>query len=262
MPAEIIEKATTQKDGSIKKEMMIQGVASTNDEDLDKEVLEPNGYILDHFLRAGTLNYEHLAKKSAKFIIGEPTAAFVKDNKMFLKAKLWGNSEVAQDVYQKMKEMEEAGSNRRAGFSIEGKALARDPMNPKRITKALITACAVTFSPVNTQTLASIIKGTQTEDFVSETYEQDSEETPFIFEFDKDGKKYRVGKDFKVFEVIAKAMDTAAVKPMTPESLEGKTKNIALMDIKKAIDNVISNKQLRENCPEILEEVKKKMLCR
>ena len=244
IPAEIFEKSSVNKDGTVNTDMYISGVASTNDKDLEEETLEPSGYVLEHFLRNGTLNYEHLAKRSPNFIIGEPTEAYVKDNKMYMKAKLWGNSDVARDTYKKMKELEESGSTRRAGFSIEGKALARDPMNPKRITKALITACAVTFSPVNTNTLASITKGLQKEDYVDPTYETDTEDKEFILEFDNKGKKYRVGKDFKVYEVLAKSIDTAAVAPMTPESLEGKAKNIALPEIKKSLDTIMNFKWL------------------
>ena len=244
VPAEVFEKSTKHKDGTTTTDMYIQGVASTNDKDLENETLEPSGYELDHFLKSGTINYEHLAKKSPLFICGEPTEAYIKDNKMHMKAKLWGNSKVAKDIYSKMKELEESGSTRRAGFSIEGKSLERDPNNPKRITKALITACAITFSPVNTNTLASICKGIQKEDYVEPTYDQDSDEKPFIMEFDYKGKKMRVGKDYKVFEVLTKSMDVAAVKPLTPESLDKKPKNIGLPDIKKAIDNILKHKSL------------------
>jgi hypothetical protein len=257
----VIEKAAKAPIESRYKNMVLEGRASDGSKDIDDEILEPSGYVVDYFLKAGYANYEHLAKKSPKFLIGTPTEAKIKDNEFHVKVKLWENSPIARDIWDKIIEMKEGGVNRLPGWSIEGKSLARDPMNPKRITKALITGVALTFSPVNQNTFADIAKGNQSSDYVDEVYEVDTEEVPFIFEFEKDGKKYRVGKDFKVFEVIAKAMDTAAVKPMTPESLEGKTKNIALMDIKKALDNVLSNKQLRESCPDLVEKVRKKMLC-
>ena len=244
IPAEVIEKSYKDKDGSVKKDMYIKGIASTDDQDIEGETLEPSGYNLDVFLKNGTLNYEHLSKRSPKYIIGEPINAYIKDNKMFLEGKLWSNSEIARDVYNKIKEMGDSGTDRRAGFSIEGKVLARDPINPKRITKALITNCAITFSPVNGNALIDIVKGTQKEDYVDLQYDQDTEDKDFIFEFDKDGKKFRVGKDYKVYEVIKKAMDVAAVKPLTPESLDKKPKNLALGDIKKSIDNVLKYSDL------------------
>jgi len=230
-------------------------MASDNSKDIEGETLEPAGYVIDHFLKNGYINYEHLAKKSPKFIIGEPTSATVKGNEFHIKAKLWENSEVARDAWDKILQMKESGSGRKAGWSIEGKALARDPMNPKRITKALITNTALTFSPVNANSYADIAKGLQKEDYVEPTYDQDTDDKEFILEFDNKGKKYRVGKDFKVFEVLTKSMDVAAVKPLTPESLEKKLKNITTPDIKKALDNVLKYKSLLDRDPSLKEKV-------
>jgi hypothetical protein len=240
--------------------MVLQGLASDNTEDLDGETLEPSGYIVDHFLKNGKVNFEHLAKKSPKFWIGQPIAAQVKGDKFFVKAKLWKNSEIARDAWDKIIEMKENGTDRVVGWSIEGKSIAKDPMNPKHITKALITNLALTFSPTNTNSFADIVKGTQKEDFVETEYETQDEEVPYLFEFEDKGKKMRVGKDYKVFEVISKSIDTAAVKPLTPESLDKKTKNIVVMDIKKAIDNVLSHKTLVDRCPDLLEKIKSNLI--
>jgi len=166
------------------KNMLLEGMASDDSKDIEGEVLEPAGYVIDHFIKNGYINYEHLSKKSPKFLIGEPISAHVKDNKFFIKAKLWENSEVARDAWDKIIQMRESGSKRKAGWSIEGKALARDPMNPKHITKALITNTALTFSPVNSNSWASICKGLQKEDFVEPVYDQDTDDKEFIFEFD------------------------------------------------------------------------------
>jgi hypothetical protein len=245
----VIEKATKLPASERYNNMVLEGVASDDSEDIEEEILEPAGYVTNHFLNGGYINYEHLAKRSPKFIIGEPTFAEVKGNKFFIKAKLWPNSEVARDAWDKIIEMKESGSKRRPGWSIEGKALVRDPMNPKRIKKALITNCALTFAPVNGNTYADIVKGVQKEDYVDPIYDVDTEEKEFIFEFEQKGKKYRVGKDFKVYEVIKKSMDIAATKPLIPESLDKKVKNIALSEIKKSLDNVLGNKLLMQSNP-------------
>lgn len=241
---EALEKAEKGPIEDRYKNMVLEGMASDNTEDIEGETLEPTGYVIDHFLKNGYINYEHLAKKSPKFIIGEPISAVIKDNEFHIKAKLWENSEVARDAWDKILQMRASGSTRKAGWSIEGKALSRDPLRPKRITKALITNTALTFSPVNSNSYADIAKGLQKEDYVEPTYDQDTEDKEFILEFDNKGKKYRVGKDFKVYEVLAKSMDTTAVAPMTPESLEGKAKNIALPEIKKSLDTIMNFKWL------------------
>src|SRR5690606_2837507 len=63
--------------------------------------------------------------------------------------------------------------DRRMGFSIEGKALDRDPLNPKRITKARITGVAITASPKNPNTLMSIVKGEYSDLWVSNVEEEE-----------------------------------------------------------------------------------------
>lgn len=259
VPIEVIEKSHKDKKGNEVKEMIIEGIASTADTDADGEILEPSGYILDRFLSNGTLNFEHLGKKNPKYIVGEPIDAYVKDDKMYLKGKLWSNSEIGQEIYKKIKEIKDSGSNRRAGFSIEGKAISRDIMNPKRITKALITNCAITFSPTNQNALIDVVKGTQKEDFIELQREIEPVESEHIFEFEKDGKKYGVGKDFIVREIkLEKAMDTTNTAPLVPESLDKKPKNI--VDITKAIKTISKyknifgnefNKKIQENIKNI-----------
>lgn len=248
---QVIEKAAQAPIEKRYDNMELYGRASDNTEDIDGEVLEPNGYVLDTFLKGGIVNFEHLAKKSPKFIIGHPVEAKVKNNEFFVKAKLWKSSEIARDLWDKLIEMKQDGINRMPGWSVEGKALSRDPMNPKHITKALLTNIAITFSPVNQNSWADIVKGIQKEDFIEPEYEK-KEVLDYLFEFENKGKKYRVDKDFKIYEVgLEKAIDTTAVAPMTPESLDKDVKNIALSDIKKAIDTVIGNEVLMRTSPDL-----------
>lgn len=238
-----IEKAAKEPIESRYDNMLLEGVASDNSKDIEGEVLEPSGYVTSYFLNGGYINYEHLAKKSPKFLIGEPIDAKVVNNDFKIKAKLWKSSDVARDTWDKILEMKKEGSKRRPGWSIEGKALSRDPMNPKRITKALITNVALTFNPVNGNTWADIVKGVQKEDYVEPEYEQGDDTLDYILEFEKDGKKFRVGKDYKVFEV-KKSMGIDNTKPLVPESLEKKPKSLQFSEIKKSIDNLLKYKWL------------------
>jgi hypothetical protein len=253
---ETINKAVSTSKSDRYKNMILEGVASDNSKDVDGETLEPIGYEIDRFLDSGYINYEHLSKKSPKFLIGEPIKAEIKGNKFHIKAKLWENSDVAKATYDKIIEMKEAGSKRRPGWSIEGKALARDPMNPKRITKALITNVALTFSPVNGNTWADISKGIQKEDYVETEYEKKNGDKDYLFEFVKNGKKYQVQRDYTVIEVIDKAMGVEAIKPLIPESLDKKTK---ILEIKKSIDNVLKYKELGLVSDELMDDVIKKI---
>lgn len=158
VPIEKIEKAKDAKGNEILK---IGGVASNMNvgADVDGEVLDVNGFELDQFLKSGFINYHHLAGKDPSAIIGEPTNAYVKDGKMHIEGVLYADSEMAQKVYSLAKALENSPSGRRLGYSIEGKALRRDPQNKKFISKARITGCAVTPMPKNGGTELTIIKG-------------------------------------------------------------------------------------------------------
>lgn len=225
--------------------MVLEGLASDDTEDTDKEVLEPDGFITDYFLQSGTVNYEHLAKKSPKYIIGEPIDAKVTNNKFYVKAKLWKQSQIARDLWDKVLEMRESGSKRKLGWSIEGKSLLKNPLNQKNIKRALITNIALTFNPVNANSWADIVKGQQKEDFVELDYETTTEEAPYLYEFERNGKVYRLSPDYQIYAVgIEKAMDIAATKPLIPESLDKKPKNLCFNDIKKAIDTVVKMTEL------------------
>jgi hypothetical protein len=159
VPVELEKATTNPNDSNRYKNMILRGVASTSDVDADNEVLEPSGFDLSILRTKGTINYEHLAKQSALNIIGEPIEAEIRDNKFILKAKLWEKSIKARDLWDTLHIMRDSGSTRKLGWSIEGKPIARDPRNPSRILKALITNVAVTFAPKNGQTYADICKG-------------------------------------------------------------------------------------------------------
>lgn len=155
LPFEVIEKAG---EGD-KKEMKIRGVASTTKADSDDEILEPDGFDVSKFLKSGFLNYNHLASKDPSMIIGEPTKAVAKNGELHIEGVLYPDSVMANKVYETAKVLKKSSKTRAFGFSIEGKALERDPLNPKRITKASITGCAITPSPKNPGTKLEIVKG-------------------------------------------------------------------------------------------------------
>lgn len=256
---ELLEKAAALPldDESRYDNMILFGEASDDSEDIEGEILEPQGYVIDRFLESGYINYEHLAKRSPKFIIGEPIEAKIVGNKFMVKAKLWKDSQVARDLYDKVLEMKRSGSKRRPAWSIEGKSLLKDPINPKRIKRALITNIAVTFNPVNGNSWADIAKGTQKQDFIETEYDV-VDDVDFIFEFEKEGKKFRVGKDYQVFEV-KKSMTVDSTKPLMPESLDKQTKPLTPGIISKSIDNILKLKSLGCVSDDFLESFKVKI---
>jgi len=216
-----IEKAKKGKDG-YPKELIIKGIASTNDIDSDGEVLEPSGYVLDRFLKSGYLNLEHRSKDDFSYIVGEPIGAEVRDNKLHIKGKLYKSNPKARSIYDTINMLKAEGSQRKIGFSIEGKALQRDPTNPKRITKALLTNCAITQAAKNQNTWAEIVKGEQKQDYV--TTEANGGQVYLLDITKPDGTRVTIDKNFNI--KVDKSMSTSSGAPLMPESVGKKVKKL------------------------------------
>lgn len=150
--------------------MVFEGLASDDSVDFEGESMEPNGFDISYFLKHGLFNLDHLTTRAkelkSRFWIGEPISAEIRNNKFFVKGRLWKNSPEARAFWDKCIEMRESGSKRRPGMSIEGKVLERDPKNPKKIVRAQINNIALTMTPVNYNSYLDMVKGVQTSDFI------------------------------------------------------------------------------------------------
>lgn len=190
-----IEKSQHKEESGDKYDNMIfSGVASDSHIDAEQESLDPNGFIYDRFLKSGLFNLDHLPSRSpvnkSRFWIGEPLEAYVKDGKFFVKGKLWKQSPEARAFWDKALEMKASGSTRKPGMSVEGKALERDPKNPAKVTKALITNVALTFTPVNDHTFLDIEKSRKN------SYKEDENihSNNILIEFEEAGKRICIDK--------------------------------------------------------------------
>ena len=157
LPADVV-KAKDDKTGEEK--MQIAGIASTTDEDTDEEILLPSGFDLSYFTNNGFINWHHRQKDKPSAIIGEPSAASIVNGgkQMKVVCDLY-NTPLAREVYDLGVVLQtQSKTGRRLGFSIEGKVLERDKNNPKIVTKAAITGCAITYQPKNGSTIAEIVK--------------------------------------------------------------------------------------------------------
>lgn len=213
------EKGTDGKGVSIVK---IKGVASSEAEDSDGETLIPAGFDFGPLLKTGFLNWNHQAGKSAKAICGEPTSAKIINNgkDFYIEGFLYPNAQ-GKEVAELAETLEKYSPNRRLGFSIEGQAVEKDPINSKRITKARITGVAITQSPKNPNTLMSIVKGE-----VDNLYIEDEELT------DEEKKKEKEKNEKE--GTTEKAMDTVAIGPTMPESVEHKEKPTVGLSLNKS----------------------------
>jgi hypothetical protein len=220
-PSDIV-KAGNGKDKY--QDMIVSGIASDESTDSDEEILQPSGFELDRFLKLGWVNYDHRSKDDPKYLIGEPLEAKVVGSKFFVKAKLFGESEVARNLYDAMVMLKKSGSKRKIGWSIEGKATERDETNPKIVKKALITGIALTPNPKNVNSYADIVKGKYSTPIMKS--ESDKKDSDYIVDMTKNGVRFIINRDLKL--KIEKAMDSVSAKPLIKESLEGKKKKAIL----------------------------------
>lgn len=234
------------KDKSGNEVMIVEGVASTSDEDADEEVLLPEGYILDRFKSMGFINWNHMAKADPSKIIGEPIDCYVKNNKFYIKGMLYPDQKQARDTYQLIQTLKKSGSSRKLGWSIEGKALQRDPHNPKRIIRALITGVAITPTPVNGNTFVDLVKGEQKNDFVNYEFDETANggKTYILDVITTDNVRVRVDKNFNI--IIGKAMSTDSGRALINESLDKKLIKLkeASENLKKAYDSGLVTKDV------------------
>lgn len=218
--------------------MTIYGMASDSSQDSDGEYMEPDGFDIKEFLKSGLLNLEHFTSRKGDplYWIGEPVEGEIKDNKFFVKGKLWKHHPLARNLWDTLLIMKASNSTRTAGFSIEGKALQRHPMNKKRVTKAKLSHLAVTFSPKNKNSWADIIKGEQEEDFVKSEVEE-LQPSKYIFEFEKGCKTYGVTKSFEIEEKEdeEEKADTESTASLRKESIDKKTKVLMKAIIKEKL---------------------------
>jgi hypothetical protein len=223
------------KSGKGKNKMRIRGFASTADVDTDEEVLEPTGFVLDRLVKSGYFNYDHRARENPMYIVGEPDIAKIVDGKLYVEGNLY-DTPLAKDIFEFAGTLQKSGSGRRLGFSIEGKALERDPFNQKRITKALLTGIAITPTPKNSNTIMDVVKGESSTPFID--YEFETNDGGCILEKeDKEaGVRYIIDKDLNI---IKKSIDTNSISSLMKESLEGVDPvkmSYAVNLLKKAMD--------------------------
>lgn len=221
-PASTISKAKNKENRDI---FYIEGLASTDSKDADNEHLDYNGFDLDDF---NLINWDH--KKEPKYIIGEPVSHKIIPGKgMMIKGMIYPDSEVGQEAIALMKAMKKSPKGNRLGFSVEGQVIERDLLNPKKITKAKITAVALCPFPKNQDTFAELVeKGFSTDSFVNtEGLDPSSANGGDTVEFvvdmtDEKGNRIVIDKNLNI--KITKAVTTENAAALKKEDLEDSVK--------------------------------------
>jgi len=164
VPAQRIE-IVKGKDGKKDDKRWIQGVASTSARDLQGEIVDQNGIDISYFVKHGHFNDDH--QKGVENKVGIPTEARITKNGLWVKGYLLSKKK-ADAIWEHMQALEKDGSDRKMGFSIQGKVKRREG---NKIASCWIQDVAITPAPVNTATWAEIAKSLSAEqwDLTQET---------------------------------------------------------------------------------------------
>jgi hypothetical protein len=153
VPAQIVKSSQPAKKGEKSGKRWIQGIASTDNRDLQGEIVDQHGIDLAYFLKYGYFNNDH--KPGFKNKVGQPTEARIQKNGLWVKGYLFENHDIADEIWGLMHSLETTQADRRLGFSIQGKVKRREG---NVIKECWIQDIAVTPAPVNTTTWAEIAK--------------------------------------------------------------------------------------------------------
>ena len=134
----------------------IYGLASTNAKDLQNEIVDTEGLDLSAIKEGKAIfNYDHQPGDANN--IGVIETYKKGDGKLFLGGYLHKDNPKAQAIYQIMSVLN-VGEKGRVGMSIEGKIKKREGEKGEVVKEAVINACALTLTPVNTDTYTDLIK--------------------------------------------------------------------------------------------------------
>jgi hypothetical protein len=136
----------------------IGGIVSTNHLDRQQEVLIQEGLDFTPFLKSGWFNDNH--DTATDSVVGYPERAELRelpDGKQgwYVEGFLLKGSERAEKIWNLANALQK--TDRRLGFSVEGKILERDEKNPKLVHKAQVREVAITKCPVNENTSLMVL---------------------------------------------------------------------------------------------------------
>jgi hypothetical protein len=145
-----------EDDGSLE----IEGIASSESVDESGEIILQDGLDFSYALKKGVFNLEHLS--GPKNVLGHPSKVYstsINGKKATaVKGILYTKKKEVAEIIETAKAMKAAGGGRTLGFSIEGSVLARDPRNPKIITRAKVLNISITSSPCNADATMKLVK--------------------------------------------------------------------------------------------------------
>lgn len=218
-PVDIFEKGSDPNGNEVYR---VRGIISDSSIDTDGESLSEDGLDFSDF---NWINWDH--KKEPKYLIGEPVGVkHIPGKGHFMEGVLYGDSPVARQAVDLMKILSKSNRKNKLSWSVEGRVLERDLLDPKKVKKAKVTAVALCPSPKNGNTWAELIqKGFSDECYQNPEdleYDVNGGEVKLIDEIE--GEVVSVDKDGNIS--IDKAQTTQNSAALIPESVEGNDKKL------------------------------------
>lgn len=134
----------------------IQGVASTEDKDLQGEIVRQHGLDISPIKEGrGWINYNH--SNDPEDMVGKLDDASLTNKGMNIEGYLFKKHKRAQGVYQILKSLDDKDRHA-VSLSIEGKIMKRSGKSNKVISSAKVDKVAITFDPINTNTYVELCK--------------------------------------------------------------------------------------------------------
>lgn len=218
VPIEVVSKGTN-KDGKPDDtdKRWIQGIASTDDLDLQDEKVVVSGIDTSYWLKHGFFNSDH--GKGPENIVGEGVDAKITPAGLWVKGFLYKDHKKAEEWWSLLNSLQVSDASRKVGFSIEGKVTRR---NGNKIVACWLQNIAITASPVNTKTWAEIAKSLSQEKFCSHPWIPLNKSCTCCPEND-DSCACKVHEKEEKEE---KALSAGSVsgRALSPQSLEGNSK--------------------------------------
>lgn len=213
VPAEIIKAEKVDPNtGQTSTKMIVQGIASTPDRDLQNESIKQAGIDFSYFKSNGYINEDHKSGPENK--VGVPIDCKVTPAGFWIKAELF-DTDKGRNWYELIQALDKSGKGRKVGFSVEGRVTRREGNS---ILGCFLKEVAITANPINTNTFCDIAKALSEERHCVHpwrTLEKACKDCP--------GKGSCMTKSDN--ETEQKALTTAIGSDIIPESLEGGLKD-------------------------------------
>ena len=136
----------------------IGGICTTDQMDRQMETILMEGMDFNPFIKGGWFNDNH--DPSTDGVVGYPKVAEMRTlpdghKGWYVEGYMLKGSKKADALWDLAQALQK--TDRKLGFSVEGRILERDPDDPRHIRKAIVTEVAITKCPVNTGTELAVL---------------------------------------------------------------------------------------------------------